>query len=152
MFIFETAITLWIALSVEGKPHLRVSMASLCNIPCPAFSVIAELFLFYSNNFDFFLYKSMWKKSIIHPAAQPVSNNPLTGDVASSGPRSKFTEQPLFPGKGGGETMCQGTINQPPAGERRKRRKKIGKLKRKEEMDGREKEKGREKYNIVYNI
>lgn len=34
----------------------------------------------------------------------------------------------------------------------RKRRKKIGKLKRKEEMDGREKEKGREKYNIVHNI
>lgn len=59
---FETAITLWSPLSMEGKPHLRVSMVSLCNIPCPAFSLIAELFLFYSNNFEFFSYKSMWKK------------------------------------------------------------------------------------------
>lgn len=60
----ETATASWTPLSAEGKPHLRVPMVSLCNVPCPAFSLIAEL-LFHSNDSSFF-------SSEFRPAAQSI--------------------------------------------------------------------------------
>lgn len=58
----EPAVLLWTLLSVEGKPHLRVLMVILSNIPRPAFSLVVEFLLFRSNNLDFFSSKSMGKK------------------------------------------------------------------------------------------
>ena len=68
----EAAIALWTPLSVEGKPHLRVPMVSLCNIPCPVFSLIAELLLFRSNDFDFLFIQIYREKSIAWLPAQSV--------------------------------------------------------------------------------